>query len=438
MRNHSVLLSLLFVLFSCSKSTEVKPEIKEEEGSSNIPPKIEEPVEPQTEIYFSANIISYNTSESDNWIMIHDNDGKLLDYKPYEDGDKVVFEALDTELESVQNLTITNFIWNQANGLDLYNLTTSTQVEKGSSWDFEIKTEIKIPKPPMDNGKSYDIIVNNSTELNTFNIQSSRYGKILENQNSDNLDLIEIQGVFLQEEHTFLVSATGMDGIPKYIFIESPKNGNEINLDYDDFIDFEYILTTDLPQHTGIYAQSAGYPTTGTYDFGYNFKTLRESNGGLQLQLPYINDLKEYSTTFQLQMGNIKYGYYLRSSDRPEIINIIDQPSFVLEDSRVMNFLFSTNVNFIRQKSFWSYPRSIVSDDKINMIWTLFGQNEDLKMDVIPEEILMTYSNMDFEQLEHRYTQIFTISDSQSEFLNGLDNVENGLNELEWVIFENP
>ena len=95
----SVLLVLIFT--NCDKIEETNQISPELELSNEI-------------TYFTYKPNSYiETSESDNWLVIHNQNGKLLDYQAYEKNDILVFTALDTTLIATESLVITSLTLSQ-------------------------------------------------------------------------------------------------------------------------------------------------------------------------------------------------------------------------------------------------------------------------------------------------------------------------------------
>lgn len=137
--------TLCILYINCSKSetptTISDPEI--DKGEEDTEPTT--PQEPIFETYFSLSVDeSKDTSITDDWILIHDFNGNVLDFKSFETGDQFEFEDLNTNLTDQINISFFSFI-STANSVlpyDQYTINTFNKIEKGSTWVYK---EIEFP-----------------------------------------------------------------------------------------------------------------------------------------------------------------------------------------------------------------------------------------------------------------------------------------------------
>jgi hypothetical protein len=427
-------LIICFCFYNCSKSPDPIPESGVQEEP--IPTPEEEPVEPTSEVYFTIDILpSFAPFIGDNWLIIHNDNGELLDFRQYEIGDQLVFETSSTELATTESLTITNLDIGNV-GQEIYALRTYAEVKKGSVWNF--KTPINdVPDPIEDDHEFYNLSIINATSIRRYNVQSSKYGLNADSFYSQNAPIIERTYV-LQKNHTYLLAIEDVNGSLKYLFFNTSENETNIDLDYDQFLAYDYILETELPDYSQFAATTRGHNSMNFDDVGYDLDSKFYFNSEtLTSKLGFIDGLESYATELEIQMGKIRYGYFKYGSDQPQQIDVISNPIFEIENSSILDFRFSTEVNFVRQRSFWKYPVTLQSTNNVNILWTLFSESNSIKLNPFPDELLSSYPKLDIANLQLNYTQLYTISNSQSEWLESFVAGDNSLNSLEWVKINN-
>ena len=98
-----LLLGILFICYGCSKDESQPPNPNPTEGEG---PTTENPDEQEPEMvtYFTFEALT-NTGETDDWIIIHDENGVLVDFRPFEFGDIFEFQVSEEEPQP-DNFTI--------------------------------------------------------------------------------------------------------------------------------------------------------------------------------------------------------------------------------------------------------------------------------------------------------------------------------------------
>lgn len=162
------------MLYLSKNETSVdKPIAEEKPVSKTLEDEQETPMDSSIEVYLSLNIdASYDTSLTDNWIIIHHKDGTLLGYKNYEAGDNLIFEVLKNSL--FENIFVTRLVYRtyasygEATPLrDLnYRLESYVNIEKGS--------KLRISKKLWGSERIRDTIIG-EFELRVENIYSPVY-----------------------------------------------------------------------------------------------------------------------------------------------------------------------------------------------------------------------------------------------------------------------
>jgi len=406
------LLFSVFLIVNCSKDETPAPKPDAEEQPQPQPqPQPVEPNEPEEEIYFSYHDDpnEFINSWRDNWMIIHNQDGELLDYRSFNRGDSLEFTGNTEKLENTSTLSITTLRYRPilTNG-NQHAISTTKGVEKGLVWSWGFPTPISstpsIPNPEGTNFYQYNITVNNVPNIAWHALvnESGLSTKIDEEYRESNiLELSEI-GLF-SDIYNLLIIRDGNDQM-KYSFLDLPDNATDIILDYDiDFLEFDTTLEIDLPEHTGystsIYANSLNTP--------YN-NSIRIGNDD-SFQQPRTKALLGYLTTFDWFRTYVKINYdqnttyeYLYKGSVPEQIIVPKEPQLTIQNDNVYNFDFSTNIDYLQYNAEWFYHDA----PNYNMTtYELTGYPEDSGvLGTLPEEILDRYPELNLGNLKHQET----------------------------------
>ena len=159
---------IVFAFFNCSKNEETKESIiQSEEIESENPVSSPEIIE--KEVYLTVNIdANKNTTDSEDWIIIHDDNNNLVDYKPYESGDKITFSAYPDSITSTLSITKFSQVIDYVNDI---NDGTSPQTRSEIGKKYEISTTNGLKKGEVFNINS--TVLNepqNRTKVGEFNI----------------------------------------------------------------------------------------------------------------------------------------------------------------------------------------------------------------------------------------------------------------------------
>ncbi len=418
MRALTFLSIILFsvLLFNCSKNDAEQPEPQKEEDK-------EETLVP--EVYFSLNINnawSSDTSEH-NWIIIHDENGDVLDYARYENGDALTFEALEDEV--TENLSITTLNYNTTGG-ENYIIKTYPNIPKKSVWSFK-------NLPPAE-----ELLIN--PEIGTFNIVVDNIPGIQRHSlsgdnriNAENstttlgsnpaLYALHIDNIKLFERNNYLLTILDDDNNFKYIQLNDVKNDDNLNLDYSDFSDFDHYLNIDLPSaqapNTSVLAlENDINSNVGVYTLNHDFDPSYWHIPQNFIKIGYLDAFKKYKVRFDLNLDGCRYNYR-KNGDKTALLTIPSKPDFTYEDESISNFSFSTSASYIRQLSRWETPLEEINNTGFKVQWTIYSDSEtSLNFYDLPEDIKNMYPDLSISSMKYGSTTIYLKSESQSDFIN--------------------
>ncbi|WP_425235285.1 hypothetical protein [Ulvibacterium sp.] len=416
-----LVLSLVFVFTNCSKDETLIPDSdsKEEPKLEEPKPEPEDPNEPETEVYFTYS--SY-PSDADNWIIIHDSEGQLIDYKMIEDGGPVEFLGIKDSIP--EKISITEFFYSVDGGNNpFHSLLTYTDIEPGSVWN-------NFHNPPQGNlmGK-FSLRIENIPGLKSNTLSTPRGSlnasdtQVEGDFNNSTLNLIDIP---LYENEDYLLSIYDNSDGHKYVFLPKPQDGLDSIIDYSQFLEYDTYLEIDLPTNDfallyiqGYSSDDPNYFWTGqTLSFNLDFSAPTMTRAG------YLDIYEKYRTEFSIRSDGWSYSFS-QSGAMVEDIAIPMRPSFTLENASLYDLSFASDKNFITKNT--THSRNFTDGDGIysETIWYVRSSgNTSHKVGELPEEILLKYPAMNPESLELQSINLITQGFSQQELFNQMTNKE--------------
>jgi len=400
-----------FLVVSCGKDDPITPPLEQED------PKDEEP---QSETYFSLNVdgdFYFSEIFKTGYLIIHDADGQLLEYKEYGNGDQLVFET-EPGNTVTDKITITTLLHSQlGSGEDYYSVSTYSMIDKATTWNFTSTPSNYIP-----NGE-FDIRLNNVPDWAYYDLSNkdgfgssgSSYYKYFNNP-EDAEPFIEIDNAKWFENNDLLLSVIDGNSDLKYLDIPNVQQGDSLIFDATILQPFDSYLEVVMPDYVEFYHSVTGYEDL--QDFDRDALTLNSSahyafdDKVTNLKLGYLDRFSRFRTS--LRLDREKYSYSIkRYGAKPQSINVPEQGSLSISDSTLTNFNYTTNFNFKREISIWSHRREFSDPDFSSTSWYVYAENSN-NIDIyeLPGEIVQKYPNIDLELLKHESTRLYLQSDS--------------------------
>ena len=396
----NVLFSLALLLISCS-------------GDDSPNEILEVPV---PELYFSFKA-NNDTSESENWIIIHNENGELLDYKSFEENDYLEFKTQNPLL--TDNISITLFTYSKINGNKLHAITTTTGVDKGSIWDDENK--------PITEGAtdvligSFNFALTNFHKIEWLNIsnENGEMGGGLSGSENGSVWTYSDSDYTLYEKNNYMFTIVENNLDSKYYYLQDIQDGDNISLDYSEFKLFDSYLNINIPINSSYLMVLLGFEDYQDYfdGNGYMLSQIFPFNNDDVNQNPirigYLDRLNKYMTQFSVYFDNYTYNYKKYGAKPNEII-VPDNSTFSITNNSVQNFEFSTNVNFIKYTSYWSYNTGTWNSDWVENVWKVESPtNLYHNIGNLPDEIFQLHQQLDVNSLEYFRTD-FTLSPEEN------------------------
>jgi len=392
-----VLLGWALLFINCAKddTLTLDSDSRKEPRPEEIKPELGEVNEPDIQVYFTYS--SY-PRDADNWIIIHDSEGQLVDYKKIEDGGPVEFSAIKDSIP--EKISITEFFYS-IDGVNnaFHSLMTYTDINPGSVWN-------NFHNPPQGNliGK-FSLGIENVPGLKS-NILSTPRGPLSAvdlqiNGDFNNLTL-NLNDIPLYENEDYLLSIYDNSDDHKYIFLTEPKDGLDSIIDYSQFLDYDTYLEIDLPANDFVLLHTYGYADDDPNYFwvGQTFSFNLDFSSPSTIKAGYLENYKRYRTEFSFRNDGYSYSY-TKNGTKIENITIPPQPSFALNDDSVYNLSFTSDIIFKTKNTRHFYSFTDTEGINSQTTWSIYScENSEHRVGELPEEVLLGYPAISLENLE--------------------------------------
>ena len=430
---------LSFIILNCSK-----------DSSSTNEPVTEEiaeltPEEPKQEIYFTLDVDKqYQTEENqDNWIILHDAQGILLDYLAFENGEQLIFQKRSDSIPDSFSVTLLKVQFKNLEtciGDATHDIETFPQIAKGSRWSVPNKgVFISENDTPEAIGK-FELIVSDipgndgfqlfkSSSISTPRIDYTASGTVIPNASKTAMRL-EFSKTDLFENTNYLVSIMDGDLNLKHKFFESPKLDEVVTFNFNEFQQYDsYAYLPPFPPNLFNIFRLVGQikGENRKHDLGYLI--LQQINTDVQDPLPlgFLDQFDYYETLLRINFENFNYSY-ISHGPKPEII-FPDEPILDIANTEIANFEMSTDFEYIRKENAWRSPNS---DSCSYTNWRIHSEKNNYPINLkVPQSITDQYELLQINDLELHNSNFFIQSDSYHDFISNKFEVTPSTNVIE-------
>lgn len=400
------LVLLMFLFLSCSEENDMlNVDVEEQEQvNDNSDASVEEIT------YFTYQ--NFQNQGLENWIIIHDENGNLIDYKQIIDVGSMDFTIGEDVLSEKLSATKLSFSADEAGNNLYHSLLTYTDLEIGSVWEdrsnsfegnliggFNLQVE-------NISGVENILITTPSGILRTGNPNANEFS-------GNTLQLMDIP--FYQEQE-YLISIRDSNGLTKYLLL-SPENDFDYSYDYDSFQEFDDSYKLELPPNNFNLIFTGGFKTNdaNTYwNYGHRFTEYIGNEAG-EFNLGYINGYERYRSYFSITREDFTYTLQV-IGDKVQDVTIPDRPLFTVENSNIYDFEFSSDLNAITKNT---RHESIIIDEQsryLSTTWLVYSSGKSSqKIGRLPDEIIEKYPDMVLDTLELKEVSLFTKSYGQQQ-----------------------
>lgn len=411
---------IVFAFFNCSKNEETKESIiQSEEIESENPVSSPEIIE--KEVYLTVNIdANKNTTDSEDWIIIHDDNNNLVDYKPYESGDKITFSAYPDSITSTLSITKFSQVIDYVNDINdgtspqtrseigkKYEISTTNGLKKGEVFNIN-STVLNEPQNRTKVGE-FNITIEDIPQIKNLNI-STKNGVIpySYSPSGEGNELIDYKETLIQNEgeEEYLISILDGNYTHRYFLFSNPEN-QELIINYSEFKLFESTLEVEIPINSNYLINIGGFDIDEPFNYFGGYKLLDiplnsyNINSNL-ISLSYLSKFSNYRTRFILETSDYSY-YKTQFGSRLDKLIIPENPNFKINnESTFENFHFSTTTDFISSIYTWRHIEGNYPYGNYNITTRSIETPKNTKKIVgnIPLEILEKYPDINLDKIK--------------------------------------
>ena len=406
-----IFLISIILIAACSKDSTV------EEPNGNLENPTEEPSQISREIYFTynSNPPTNPQEDSENWVVVHNSKGEILNYRKYEIGDDFSFESRTDSI--TPKISVTYITINKSSDVEDYQINTTTDLEKGFIQNINFfPSEIE---NPIEEGQ-FDITIKNiplREDPGFSNIKiSSEIGRL----GGTATGTVYPNGM----RDMTLSNIPKYDGLEEYFIAIIDENNNlkfypvynsgveDLELDYQtQFVLPDKEISFNLPPHESFYLNVAGFRENQDFGEYYEGALFSEVISSIDtdistnpLRIGYSNHFPKFRTQFSIRFSD--YSYYIgKYGSALEAINIPEKPNFVILDNSIQNFSYEVELDFNSANHTWRYTDSSTPNLRITAYWSISNPVENANViGTIPNEILEEYPNLSINKLEYDST----------------------------------
>jgi hypothetical protein len=357
----------------------------------------EQPPQPKT--YFELTVDEhYWTERTEDWVVIQDQDNKLLAAKMFESGQSFVFDTVVTVNEPI---TI-SFFQRSSGTQERYTVSTYHGLAVGEKWTLgsfiPLATEGTTLGP-------LSVTLNDPNSGHELNTQiSSKYGE-RGVSTRDNLAIKFNPLTYSSSADDLFLFAADKNRNPKYKFIENAAPGN-LSITLADFSDFDKQVTIALPQASTfsaaiVRAYETGQVRSSSHGYCVNF-FLEGLNGSTidSYRLGFLNRFTKYWTiAFATYSGySISYDAY---GDIPSSNITMQKMQVAISNNSLSAFAVSGDFKW-RSSIFEHNPSSGTA-----VYQTFYSDNTNVKNPPLPNDFLKMFPTYSTANLKHRQTAFY-------------------------------
>lgn len=375
--------------------------------------------EPELVTIFTLTIDMDYPFKRDNWVLVHDKDGVLLDYKQIDTGGVLEFQ---TSAAVPDRIGITIFKYDTIGNTDAYTFESYLAVPTGQEWIWQKPTTPPVVGP----GTSVGTFTTNYTVPVPLRMDVFGNGSTL-GGTSQTGNTKFYQSTIYENDKNFLLSIAG-DGSPRYTFFEKVQNAEHFEVTFDEMEEYDKVLDISFPPTSDPYVKVYTIDDEGkaqyyTYLNTFNLPPFGPSETLTNLKIGYLNRFEKYYTSIQIPSPAFGFGYE-KVGTSPAAINFPDHAEYEVTNETFENFSYSNEKPFTMRRS--SFQDDAIPNRQI--WWTLYAPEGTDRVKELPEAFIEIYHLIKLQNFEHRTT---SFQNSSRSYLGYLGRIGNGTPESE-------
>ena len=382
--------------------------------------------EPGVEVFTVEIIDGYLPQPADNWIIVSNSSGELLDYQLLQPG-IFTLQAVELPSDNLLNISLLNRGTSNPN-INFFSMTTYTGIPAGETW-------VLAPLPEIDsdpNPGEANVQITNLPPIETLNVTFSKLwegrfntqGTVIDNgttsEGSFVLPLSEAQtDILISVNPQYLDESIPPDFESKYYWLSDLTDGQQINLEFPtDFFSYDQQFEIEVPDaNTQVLLDVYGFEDLdATYGTGFVFTSSLAIYPINKIGAFFNDGFNHYETVMTVNNNNGSYTYKkVGDPPAPEDLNARSL-DFQIQNSSFNSFAFSASPEFQIVESGW--VNQVDNNGVLNTLsWTVFSERSMVNYPVLvnfPEELVQDNPALDTDNLDNTFNRFIYNIDNRT------------------------
>lgn len=368
---------------------------------------------PQTVLTLSVDA-QFVTSDTEDWLVVHNPNGELIDYKPFESGDSFTFET--TAKLTEDKINVTTIKRRLANGYDAFSVTSHMQVDKGQTL---VLRGHESTQPGFGNQiGEFGLELSNVSDGYAIAL-TDKFGFSGNSGWSGGTNLYTATTRIHETARDFLLfAADGPGGNIKHKWFREVEGLDLYKLSMNDLEPFDRVVEVSFPLTDKIQYHVSGSRTAEQTENFYECSNILSGNLYFRtsLKLGYLDDFQKHSTWFQISHGDRTY-YYAKNGAAPSSITLPLNAVFTTSNTSITDFTYTKSQSFSMRRSSWVF-RDTETSPQMLINWEVFSPEGAQLFTEWPAELTTKYPALAFDKMQYISTNFYTESPSYQDQIN--------------------
>lgn len=349
---------------------------------------------------------SFETTTTDNWIIIHDEEGAPIAFEPFESGAVI---QLKTDLVLKGNeIGVTLLKYGDVGGKKQYSANTYLQYEKGGTLTLD-----SYVAEPFSTGTSigkFDVTVNSTNLIHQYSVTNMfAVGEVQPHYDMNNFTFT---GYLTEVSSKYLLQASDVMGNIRYKMLEDIEANASFTFDFDELLEFDKTFEFTFPESSDVIFTVAGREagqSIGTASYLHHLHVAFNSNDThTNIKGGYLNSLTGYHTTLNVRYPSYRLFYYNKGSIPEAKFSSLSPDDYSISSKDIRNFSASSTNPFVYRNSLFSYAQSV--GDVPVVYWYITSSSNNHTFQGLPKEILTSHPLLNLANLKHVATSFYVES----------------------------
>lgn len=368
--------------------------------------EVDQPLGPTTLLTLNTNQFS-GTSATEDYVIIHDENGELLEYKAFEKGQSLTIQTDKKVPGSTITLSFLTYQVEEEN--KYYYGNTYFGVPKGEMIYLNV-----ISPPDLAIAGQFTITGMNFSGMDQFFI-SNRFGNGCSGASGQDP---QFTCGLRSGASNILFHFSNVSGDIKYKMFQNVQPGDAITTSLSEFNDFDQTVTFKFPLSSSVSTYVTGREVSQTYsDHGYLMNYHYAGDSHSTIKIGYLNSLEKYVTNLRIGFGGYSLSYFNRGSIPDANINWPEEADYSISSNKFTSFTAVASRDFDVRTSHYSY-QSALETPYSRIQWNVHSPVATQIFGALPEEIIADHPELVVDNLQHSQSGFFMDSGGYEGYLD--------------------